>query len=1464
MSNLTAGLTFTFSGMTVAGGRDVASGVGGGGFIGGAKSTTLNLTNVTFANNQTSPAGMGQGPVGGGGVAVTGGDMNVTNCTFGAANNPGASRTDLTLGNAATSLSGGGISYSAGDPSGANFATGTLTIAGTTFTHNTSSSASAGGGGLDVKEFNVSTSTINLGTSAFTSNQATGTASGGGIINQSATNLNISTTSFTNNSAGNRGGGIYAGGGTTNLNGTVAGITFSGNTATTAGSSISAASAVNLSGTNTTIGGDLEITTNGIWTNQTGSAMSPTNFIMTGTASFIGNNSTTNVSGNFNFGSGTFNAGTSLFNFNGTTAQSITNASLITFFNLTDSNVTQPLTLNNSFAVNNTLNINGANAIFDPVAAAVISGTGTLTGTGTARVRRTGADSFFNQYTITNKTLTNLTVEYIGAAAQTASTTTYNILKITNVSGVTLNAGNTIVNSTLILQTGPLAVSTNTLTINNGITVGTGTLTSLAAGTVNYNQGSAGQNVIAGTYGNLTFSAFTKVLAPSGTIGVAGTFNPNGITTGHTIAGSTFDFNGTGAQTVPIFNYHNLTISGARGGAVVTLPAGTIGVAGAFSHTATGLGSAAAIAAAIAGNTVDFNGSAAQTIGGTTTMNFNNLTFSNVGGVTQNLATINVAGNWTNNGTFAGNGNTVVFNGTSGTQTVSGNTTFSNLTINNPGATIAFGSTNTTVANTLSRTGGAAMDPGTGTFTFTGNPGSITGASAKTFNNLVINAGANVSNATGGNLTVKANFTNNGTFTQAAGISTTFDNTNATHNFAGGGATTFGSVVINAGTAIDAGSHNFSVSGANFTVTGNFVGNTGTVTFIGTIAQTMDGTGAKNFNNLTINNGGGGSVATSGSSPSVAGLLLIQAGSFTTASNFNNVQINSGAFLAGTNATTMNVTGAWTNNGGAANSFTSNGNTVNFNGSLAQTIGGTTATVFNNLTIANPVSVTMTQNETVNGLLTLTNDLTTGSFTLTMPAAATSGPATNAADVVGNVKRTGFALTTPLSFGNPFNTIAINSGALPTDINVNLVKASPVGFSGSVDRTYTITPNGTHGPVTLRLHYLDSELDGNTPETSLNLRRFNGTGWAPIPATSSNTADATNNWLENNAVVALSAWTFSTFAPTASGGTITGRIVDANGGAVEGAVVRLSGAQNRKFITNANGVYRFDDVETNGFYTVTPSRSNYTFTPASRDFSQIGETTEATFAANAADGALTNPLDTPEYFVRQNYLDFLGREPDESGFNFWSDQILACGGDTDCVDRKRTQVSAAYFYSIEFQETGGLVDGLYRASFGRRPSYTEFTPDAAAVAPSLVVNNDGWHTVLENGKAAFVDAFVQRPGFQSVYGNLSNAAYVDALIANTGVAFTSAERNALVSGLDGGMTRAAILRAIVEDADFVAAKRNSAFVMMEYFGYLRREPDAVGFDFWLNKLNQFNGNFEQAEMVRSFIVSGEYRDRFPK
>jgi hypothetical protein len=334
--------------------------------------------------------------------------------------------------------------------------------------------------------------------------------------------------------------------------------------------------------------------------------------------------------------------------------------------------------------------------------------------------------------------------------------------------------------------------------------------------------------------------------------------------------------------------------------------------------------------------------------------------------------------------------------------------------------------------------------------------------------------------------------------------------------------------------------------------------------------------------------------------------------------------------------------------------------------------------------------------------------------------------------------------------------------------------------------------------------------------------------------------------------------------PTAANGIVSGRITAADGTPVSGAVVNLSGTQSRKTITDSNGNYQFDNIETTGFYTVTPSRANYSFSPAERSFSQLGNSTEAAFTAvPIADDV--NPLDTPEYFVRQHYLDFLGREPDEAGFNFWSDQMLECGTDAGCLERRRINVSAAYFLSIEFQQTGGLVDGLYRASYGVRPQFAEFMPDTATLARDVVVGRTGWEQLLDANKQAFLDDWVQRPAFRAAYDLLTNDRYVDSLIAHTGVNFTPSERDTLVNALTfGTLSRAGVLQRIAEDERFVAAKRNETFVMMEYFGYLRRDADADGFAFWLNKLNQFGGNFEQAEMVKAFIVSGEYRDRFPR
>ncbi|HEV2829765.1 MAG TPA: DUF4214 domain-containing protein [Pyrinomonadaceae bacterium] len=336
-------------------------------------------------------------------------------------------------------------------------------------------------------------------------------------------------------------------------------------------------------------------------------------------------------------------------------------------------------------------------------------------------------------------------------------------------------------------------------------------------------------------------------------------------------------------------------------------------------------------------------------------------------------------------------------------------------------------------------------------------------------------------------------------------------------------------------------------------------------------------------------------------------------------------------------------------------------------------------------------------------------------------------------------------------------------------------------------------------------------------------------------------------------------------APTAAPAILSGQITTADGRGVPGVTVTLSGGRFARTITDSNGNYRFLSVETDNFYTVTPSLVNYHFLPGDRSFSLLGAKTDAVFTAEPDATIIGNAIDSPDFFVRQHYVDFLGREPDESGFNFWSEQINSCGLDVACVAVKRINVSAAYFLSIEFQATGGVVDGLYRASYGRRPTYAEFMPDVALIGQNVIVGEGDWNSQLESNRQAFIAAWVNRTAFKAAYDNLSNGDYVDALISHTTIGVSQSERNDLVTALlSGALTRGEVLTRIVDDQRFIAARRNETFVMMEYFGYLRRDPDEAGYQYWLNKLNQFDGNFERAEMVRAFLVSSEYRARFQR
>jgi uncharacterized protein (TIGR03118 family) len=413
---------------------------------------------------------------------------------------------------------------------------------------------------------------------------------------------------------------------------------------------------------------------------------------------------------------------------------------------------------------------------------------------------------------------------------------------------------------------------------------------------------------------------------------------------------------------------------------------------------------------------------------------------------------------------------------------------------------------------------------------------------------------------------------------------------------------------------------------------------------------------------------------------------------------------------------------------------------------------------------------------------------------------------------------------------------------------------------------------------------------------------------------------------------------------------------------------------------------------------------------------------------------VANPIDDANFFVRQQYLDFLNREPDAPGLSFWSNQITSCGTDATCIDLKRINVSAAFFLSGEFQSTGLEAYLTHRAAFGNLPLngprvpvfYGTFERDTQALGTDYVVGAPGADAQLEANKVAFFNNFVTRPEFVDKYpSTLTNDQYVDNLMASAGLSpsnfivnltnsqevpaanptttggarrpasfgsatfnmnagqtqmtftatvnnidFTGAQsadtndnliaahihasptvapgvngpvvwgffgtpfndnnpndvvntpfgagvggtisgkwdppegngttfaaqltnlktghayinfhttqfgggeirglfpemdafRTSLVNGLNAATdTRATVLRKVAEYQFLKDRELNSAFVFMEYAGYMRRDPDTSGFNFWFNKLNSFNGSFIDAEMVKAFITSSEYRQRF--
>src|SRR4030095_4092486 len=135
---------------------------------------------------------------------------------------------------------------------------------------------------------------------------------------------------------------------------------------------------------------------------------------------------------------------------------------------------------------------------------------------------------------------------------------------------------------------------------------------------------------------------------------------------------------------------------------------------------------------------------------------------------------------------------------------------------------------------------------------------------------------------------------------------------------------------------------------------------------------------------------------------------------------------------------------------------------------------------------------------------------------------------------------------------------------------------------------------------------------------------------------------------------------------------------------------------------------------------------------------------------DAATGA--NPIDNPDFFVRRHYIDFLNREADVTGLAFWTNEITSCGSDTQCVEIRRINVSAAFFLSIEFQETGYLVYRMYKV--GHNPPgipvpvrYEEFISETQKIGQGVIIGQPGAEARLEANKQEFALDFVLRLRF---------------------------------------------------------------------------------------------------------------------
>jgi hypothetical protein len=269
----------------------------------------------------------------------------------------------------------------------------------------------------------------------------------------------------------------------------------------------------------------------------------------------------------------------------------------------------------------------------------------------------------------------------------------------------------------------------------------------------------------------------------------------------------------------------------------------------------------------------------------------------------------------------------------------------------------------------------------------------------------------------------------------------------------------------------------------------------------------------------------------------------------------------------------------------------------------------------------------------------------------------------------------------------------------------------------------------------------------------------------------------------------------------------------------------------------------------------------------------VRATATVTITDNDAAGAPNPVVSTFPFFVRQQYLDFLSREPDTGGFNAWLGVLNGCPnaftGPSVPSQCDRIYVSGeGFFRSLEFQLKGFYVFRFYRVAFGRLPEYAEIVSDMSFVAGAT-------EQEVYARKAQLARLFTMRQEFRIAYFFQSNNDFVAALLGRNqitqittpdpaqpdGTAKVTLTQAALVNRLDTNtLTRAQVFRAVADSDEVAAREFDNAFVGMQYYGYLRRKPEPAGFQAWLNVLR----SGDVRTMVDGFLNSTEYKLRFGK